>query len=168
MDSRDLIARIKNRDISRRDLLQGMSAAGLAVVMTPAMSHMAKAAAADQATYFTWGGYDVPEFVGPYIAKHGEAPNFATFGGSEEGLTKMLAGYVVDVAHPCNQGIPRWVATWKGRPAPRSPLSWCGQCVMRTGPTWTASKSSKAGWMPPARPTSKSTPSRAMRTTGPA
>ncbi len=111
MDTCDLIARIKNRDISRRDLLQGMSAAGLAVVMTPAMSHMAKAAAADQATYFTWGGYDVPEFVGPYIAKHGEAPNFATFGGSEEGLTKMRAGYVVDVAHPCNQAIPRWVAT---------------------------------------------------------
>ncbi len=111
MDTGDLIARIKNRDISRRDLLQGMSAAGLAVVMTPAMSHMAKAAAADQATFFTWGGYDVPEFVGPYITKHGEAPNFATFGGSEEGLTKMRAGYVVDIAHPCNQAIPRWVAS---------------------------------------------------------
>ena len=111
MDSRDLIARIKNRDINRRDLLQGMSAAGLAVVMTPAMSQIAKAAAADQATFFTWGGYDVPEFVGPYIAKHGEPPNFATFGGSEEGLTKMRAGYVVDVAHPCNQAIPRWVAS---------------------------------------------------------
>jgi spermidine/putrescine transport system substrate-binding protein len=111
MDSRDLIARIKNRDIGRRDLLQGMSAAGLAMVMTPAMSRMAKAAAADQATFFTWGGYDVPEFVPPYIAKHGEPPNFATFGGSEEALTKMRAGYVVDVAHPCNQAIPRWVAT---------------------------------------------------------
>jgi len=111
MDTTDLIKRIKNRDISRRDVLQGMSAAGLVMVMTPAMSQKAKAAAADQATYFTWGGYDVPEFVGPYIAKHGEAPNFATFGGSEEGLTKMRAGYVVDVAHPCNQAIPRWVAS---------------------------------------------------------
>ncbi len=36
MDTGDLIKRIKNRDISRRDLLKGMSAAGLAVVMTPA------------------------------------------------------------------------------------------------------------------------------------
>ncbi len=123
MDTGDLIARIKNRDISRRDLLQGMSAAGLAVVMTPAMSHMAKAAAADQATFFTWGGYDVPEFVGPYIAKHGEAPNFATFGGSEEALTKMRAGYVVDIAHPCNQAIPRWVATGLFRTLDTSKLS---------------------------------------------
>ncbi len=123
MDTGDLIARIKNRDISRRDLLQGMSAAGLAVVMTPAMSQIAKAAAADQATFFTWGGYDVPEFVGPYIAKHGEAPNFATFGGSEEGLTKMRAGYVVDIAHPCNQAIPRWVATGLFRTLDTSKLS---------------------------------------------
>lgn len=111
MDSRDLIARIKNRDISRRDLLQGMGAAGLTMVMTPAMSRLAAAAAADQATFFTWGGYDVPEFVAPYVKKHGEPPNFATFGGSEEALTKMRAGYVVDVSHPCNQAIPRWVAT---------------------------------------------------------
>jgi spermidine/putrescine transport system substrate-binding protein len=123
MDSRDLIARIKNRDISRRDLLQGMSAAGLAVVMTPAMSHLAKAAAADQATYFTWGGYDVPEMFGSYIEKHGESPNFAIFGGSEEGLTKMRAGYVVDVAHPCNQGIPRWIATGLFQPLDSSRLS---------------------------------------------
>ncbi len=111
MDTGDLIKRIKNRDISRRDLLQGMSAAGLAMVMTPAISRMAGAAAADQATFFTWGGYDVPEFVGPYIKKHGEPPNFATFGGSEEALTKIRAGYVVDISHPCNQAIPRWVAS---------------------------------------------------------
>ncbi len=123
MDTGDLIARIKNRDISRRDLLQGMSAAGLAVVMTPAMSHIATAATADQATFFTWGGYDDPAFVPPYVTKHGEPPNFAVFGGSEEGLTKMRAGYVVDVAHPCNQAIPRWIATGLFQPLDTSRLS---------------------------------------------
>jgi spermidine/putrescine transport system substrate-binding protein len=123
MDTRDLIARMKNRDINRRDLLQGLSAAGLAMVMTPAMSRMAKAAAADQATFFTWGGYDVPEIFGAYIEKHGEPPNFATFGGSEEGLTKMLAGYVVDVSHPCNADIPRWVASGLFQPLDTSKLS---------------------------------------------
>ncbi len=123
MDSRDLIARMKNRDVNRRDLLQGLSAAGLAMVMMPAMSHIAGAAAADQATFFTWGGYDEPDFVGPYIKKHGEPPNFAIFGGSEEGLTKMLAGYVVDVAHPCNQAIPRWIATGLFQPLDTSRLS---------------------------------------------
>ncbi len=123
MDTGDLIARIKNRDINRRDLLQGMSAAGLAIVMTPAMSKLTSAAAADQATFFTWGGYDFPEFVPPYITKHGEPPNFAVFGGSEEGLTKMRAGYVVDVAHPCNQAIPRWIATGLFQPLDTSRLS---------------------------------------------
>ncbi len=123
MDSHDLIARMKNRDISRRDLLQGMSAAGLAVVMTPAMSKLASAAAADQATFFTWGGYDLPEGYGPYIAKHGEPPNFAIFGGSEEALTKMRAGYVVDISHPCNQAIPRWIATGLFQPLDTGKLS---------------------------------------------
>ncbi len=123
MDSHDLIARIKNRDINRRDLLRGMGAAGLAVAMSPAMPRLAGAAAADQATFFTWGGYDVPEFVPTYIAKHGEPPNFATFGGSEEALTKIRAGYVVDVSHPCNQGIPRWVATGLFQPLDTNQLS---------------------------------------------
>ncbi len=123
MDSRDLIARMKNRDLNRRDLLQGLSAAGLAMVMTPAMSRIAGAATADQATFFTWGGYGVPDMAGSYIKKHGEPPNFAAFGGSEEALTKMRAGYVVDVAHPCNQGIPRWVATGMFRTLDTSKLS---------------------------------------------
>jgi spermidine/putrescine transport system substrate-binding protein len=103
--------KLKSGKMSRRKFNQILSAAGVSLVMTPMMSRTAAAAAADQATYFTWGGYDDPAMFGPYIAKHGEPPNFAAFGGSEEGLTKMRAGYVIDVAHPCNQGIPRWVAT---------------------------------------------------------
>jgi len=97
--------------LSRRRFQQILGAAGVSLVASPLVPRMAAAAAADQATFFTWGGYDVPEAYGPYIAKHGEPPNLATFGGSEEALTKMRAGYVVDVSHPCNQGIPRWVAT---------------------------------------------------------
>jgi len=81
------------------------------------------AAAEDQASYFTWGGYDVPEMFGPYIAKHGEPPAFATFGGSEEALTKMRAGYVVDVSHPCNQAIPRWIASGLFQPLDTGKLS---------------------------------------------
>jgi spermidine/putrescine transport system substrate-binding protein len=91
--------------------------------MIPAMSRMASAAAADQATFFTWGGYDDPGCAGPYIKKHGEPPNFATFGGSEEGLTKMRAGYVVDVSHPCNADVPRWIATGLFQPLDTSRLS---------------------------------------------
>jgi spermidine/putrescine transport system substrate-binding protein len=97
--------------LSRRRFHQILGAAGVSLVATPMIPRMVEAAAADQATFFTWGGYDVPEAYGPYTAKHGEPPNLAAFGGSEEALTKMRAGYVVDVSHPCNQGIPRWVAT---------------------------------------------------------
>lgn len=111
MNHRDLVARMRNREISRREVLRRLNAAGVALVMTPGMSRLARAAAEDQAIYFTWGGYDVPEMVQPYIEKYGEPPQFATFGGSEEALTKMRAGFVPDVAHPCNQAVPRWVAT---------------------------------------------------------
>jgi len=109
--------------LSRRRFHQILGAAGVSLVATPMMPRVATAAAADQATYFTWGGYDVPEMFGSYIAKYGEPPNFATFGGSEEALTKMRAGYVVDVSHPCNQAIPRWVATGLFQTADTSRLS---------------------------------------------
>lgn len=111
MDIKEKLDALRSGELSRRDFNTALSALGVSLVVSPLASRKATAAAADQATYFTWGGYDVPEMFGPYIKKHGEPPNFATFGGSEEGLTKMRAGYVVDVSHPCNQAIPRWVAT---------------------------------------------------------
>ena len=111
MDVKDKLEAVRSGDLSRRDFATALSAVGVSLVMMPLAPRRASAAAADQATFFTWGGYDVPEFVEPYVKKHGEPPNFATFGGSEEALTKMRAGYVVDVSHPCNQAIPRWVAT---------------------------------------------------------
>ena len=113
----------RSGQLSRRNFNKMLSAAGVSLVAMPVASKMAAAAAADQATIFTWGGYDLPEAYGPYIAKHGEPPNFAVFGGSEEGLTKIRAGYVVDLAHPCNQGIPRWIATGLFQPLDTSKLS---------------------------------------------
>ena len=114
---------LRSGNLSRRDFNKMLSAAGVSLVAMPVASKMASAAAADQATFFTWGGYDVPEAYGPYVAKHGEPPNWAVFGGSEEGLTKMRAGYVVDISHPCNQGIPRWIATGLFQPLDTSKLS---------------------------------------------
>ncbi len=123
MEKNELIDLMGEGKLKRRDVLKGLSAMGVILVMAPVLSRKAAAAAADQVTFFTWGGYDVPEAYGPYIAKHGEPPNFAVFGGSEEGLTKMLAGYVVDVSHPCNADIPRWVASGLFQPLDTSKLS---------------------------------------------
>ncbi len=111
MDVLDQLDAVRNGKLSRRKFTNTLAAAGVSLVVTPMASKVASAAAADQGTYFTWGGYDVPDMFGSYKEKHGEVPNFATFGGSEEALTKMRGGFVVDVAHPCNQAIPRWVAT---------------------------------------------------------
>lgn len=111
MDILDQLNAVRSGKLSRRAFNKTLLGAGVSLVATPMASRFAGAAAADQGTYFTWGGYDVPEIFGQYIKKHGEPPNFATFGGSEEGLTKMRGGFVVDVAHPCNSGVPRWVAT---------------------------------------------------------
>ncbi|MEE8153520.1 MAG: extracellular solute-binding protein, partial [Phycisphaerales bacterium] len=119
----ELIDGLQSGQVTRRRFNQLLGAAGVSLVMTPVFSREAAAAAADQATFFTWGGYDVPEMFGPYIKKHGEPPNFATFGGSEEALTKMRAGYVVDVSHPCNQAIPRWIATGLFQPLDTGKLS---------------------------------------------
>jgi spermidine/putrescine transport system substrate-binding protein len=114
---------LKSGQMSRRRFNQILGSVGLSMVMTPMLPRSAMAAAVDQATYFTWGGWDVPEYYGPYIAKHGEPPNFATFGGSEEGFTKMRAGFVVDVAHPCNVEIPRWIESGLFQPLDTSKLS---------------------------------------------
>jgi spermidine/putrescine transport system substrate-binding protein len=123
MDIKEKLDAFRSGDLSRRDFNKALSAFGVSLVLAPVVSRTAAAAAADQATFFTWGGYDVPEFVGPYIKKHGEPPNFATFGGSEEALTKIRAGYVVDISHPCNQAIPRWVASGLFRTLDTSKLS---------------------------------------------
>ncbi len=122
----ELTDKLLSGTLSRRRFTQMLGAAGVSMVVAPST---AMAAAKDQATFFTWGGYDIPELFGPYIKKHGEPPNFATFGGSEEGLTKMRAGYVVDVSHPCNQGIPRWVASGLFQPLDTSKLSNWGDLI---------------------------------------
>ncbi len=126
-----LIDQLKSGAVSRRQFNRILAAAGVGLVVTPMVSRRALAAAADQATYFTWGGYDIPEMFEPYIAKHGEPPNFATFGGEEEALTKILGGFVADVVHPCNALLPRWMSTGLFQAIDTDKLSNWGDLVPR-------------------------------------
>ncbi len=123
MPNDEVIDRLKSRDLSRRDFNSILAAAGIAMVTMPVLSGRAMAAAADHPTYFTWGGWDDPAYHPAYVKKFGEPPNFATYGGSEEGFTKMRAGFIVDVAHPCNVEIPRWIASGLFQPLDTSKLS---------------------------------------------
>jgi len=125
----ELTDKLLSGKLSRRQFSEMLGAAGVFLATLPVMTRTASAAAEDQATYFTWGGYDIPELFQPYIAKNGEAPNMAAYGGSEEALTKIRAGYLIDVAHPCNQAIPRWMATGLFRPLDTAKLSNWGDLV---------------------------------------
>lgn len=110
MDVLDQLGAVKEGKMSRRAFTRSLLAAGVGMATVP-LGRRARAASEEQATYFTWGGYDIPELFGEYKEKNGELPDFAIFGGSEEALTKMRGGFVVDVSHPCNQAVPRWVKT---------------------------------------------------------
>ena len=80
---REITERLQAGDMSRRQFHKVLAAAGIAMVATPMVSRRARAASSDQATYFTWGGYDIPEMFAPYIeqctakrptSQHSEAP----------------------------------------------------------------------------------------------
>lgn len=123
MDVLDQLGSMKEGKLDRRRFTRNLLAAGVGVMSVPTLGGRAFAAPEDQATYFTWGGYDIEELFGQYAAKHGELPNFSIFGGSEEALTKMRGGFVVDVSHPCNAAVPRWVDTGLFQPVDPSKLS---------------------------------------------
>ncbi|MEO1198673.1 MAG: extracellular solute-binding protein [Pseudomonadota bacterium] len=123
MDVVDQLGAMREGKLSRRAFTKGLMAAGVGLTTVPLAARRARASADDQATFFTWGGYDIPELFQPYEASNGALPNFSIFGGSEEALTKMRGGFVVDVAHPCNSGMPRWVQTGLFQPIDVSRLS---------------------------------------------
>jgi len=123
MDIVDQLNAVRRGKMSRRKFTKSLLASGVAVTAVPLTAGRGLAAEGDEATYFTWGGYDIPELFKPYQEKHGVLPNFATFGGSEEALTKMRGGFVVDVSHPCNQSLPRWVDTGLFQPIDVTRLS---------------------------------------------
>ena len=109
MDVVDQLGAVREGKLSRRKFTKGLLAAGVAMTTMPLPARRAMAQSTEDATFFTWGGYDIPELFVPYEAQHGAPPNFSIFGASEEALTKIRGGFVVDVAHPCNQAMPRWV-----------------------------------------------------------
>ena len=56
MKSNEFIARLRDGQYTRREALKALGAMGFAVSAMPL--GISSAVAADNATYFTWGGYD--------------------------------------------------------------------------------------------------------------
>jgi len=99
--------RIGDGTLSRRQFNRMLAAAGLTPVVMPLAGRTARAD--DQATYFTWSGYDDAGFFPGYVAKHGVNPHTPIFADEEEAFQKMRAGATYDVVHPCNNSLPRWL-----------------------------------------------------------
>jgi spermidine/putrescine transport system substrate-binding protein len=107
MDIHDQLGALRAGKLSRRAFNRSLMALGLTTVMVPLAPRRAVAAPEDHATYFTWGGFDIPEYFEEYVAKRGELPNFATYGSAEEALQKLQSGFVPDIALPCISDVPR-------------------------------------------------------------
>jgi len=92
--------------LSRRAFGRRLAALGLAAAWLPLGGRAARAA--DEITYFTWSGYEVPDLHRTYIDKHGAAPNITFFGDEDDAFQKLQAGFVADLAHPCTYAVGRW------------------------------------------------------------
>ena len=77
---------------------------GLATVPLAARGVLAD----EEARYFTWAGYELPEFHQSYIDKHGVSPNFGYFASVNEAMQRIRAGYHTDVSHPCSDNVTPW------------------------------------------------------------
>src|SRR3546814_11181541 len=84
--------------LTRRQFAASLASMGIALASVPFLGRPARAE--PQMTFFTWGGYEVPEMHAAFIEKYGASPNIALFGDDEEGLRKERAGYDPDVSHP--------------------------------------------------------------------
>ena len=109
--------------LSRRQFNQLLSATGVSLITVPMLSRPS-AAAGEEAFYFTWGGYDIPDLFAEYYEKHGAYPDMAPYSSSNEGLTKVQAGFIVDVMHPCNTNVPVWIESGVLQPLDTSRLAY--------------------------------------------
>lgn len=123
MDILDHLHAVRRREISRRTFARSLLAAGVGLVATPMLPRQARAADGEHPTFFTWGGYDIPDIYPTYVEKYDAPPAFSIFGGTEEALTKMRGGFVVDAAHPCNAGVKRWADSGLFQPIDTSRLA---------------------------------------------
>lgn len=81
-------------------------------VASTALAGLGQAAVAqsdEPLTYFTWAGYDNPEFRVPYTEKYGEdGVNFAFYSSADEAFSKLRGGFEADVAHSCVHDVQKW------------------------------------------------------------
>jgi spermidine/putrescine transport system substrate-binding protein len=94
--------------LSRRQAHRVMASFGVGALTVSTLGNSAAASPEDQPIFFTWAGYDTPEFMQVYVAQHGEPPRYALFGDEDEAFNKMRAGFEPDVTYPCGISLKLW------------------------------------------------------------
>ncbi len=78
--------------------------AGAALLLATALPALAQ----EKLQYFTWSGYELPEFNPGFLAAHPDGVEATMFGDDDDAFTKVKAGFRPDVAHPCYDKVARW------------------------------------------------------------
>src|SRR5262245_32970313 len=84
------------------------AAGAVAAIMMGLAGTALTASAADKLTYFTWSGYELPDFNKSFLAAHPDGVDISLFGDDDDAFTKVKAGFHPDLAHPCYDKIARW------------------------------------------------------------
>lgn len=92
--------------LRRREILRCLSAVGLIPALLPWSPRIAECG--QRPIYYTWDGYDDPDFFPGYVAKRGTSPITQTFIDENEAFHQLKNGLQVDVAHPCNGQVRHW------------------------------------------------------------
>jgi spermidine/putrescine transport system substrate-binding protein len=121
MTLRTSFRHIPQHRVSRRSLLGGLSALGLASVAMPFVTR--PGLAGDELTAFTWSGYDLSELVTHYTEIWGSPPEYSLFGDNDEAFQKINAGYRPDLVAPSSLMVGRFHDAGLIKPIDTSRLS---------------------------------------------
>jgi spermidine/putrescine transport system substrate-binding protein len=99
---------IKSGKMTRRQAKKVMASYGIGTVTVPALAGRALAQDDAQPVFFTWVGYDSPEFMVHYVEIHGAEPNYTFFADEDEAFSKMRNGFEPHVTYPCGVSLKLW------------------------------------------------------------
>src|SRR3954447_18893405 len=88
--------------------MRGVLAGTAAVLAMLGAAALTPAAAQDKLSYFTWDGYELPDFHKSFEAAHPNSLDVSKFGDDDDAFTKVKAGFRPDLAHPCYDKVARW------------------------------------------------------------
>jgi len=93
--------------LTRRQAHKVLASAGVGTMMAASVPGMARADGSNL-MMFTWGGYEDENFAMNYTREYGSPPSYSLFSDQAEALSKIRAGFEVDVVFPCSSKVELW------------------------------------------------------------